>query len=127
MSELMVPLCVPVELRLRLRGGKAPGPRWFRLALGISEDAIRLRTAVPEELRGEPLQVRLQLPGDVEGAEAADAPAPGLLELSAMAEEVVVDQGEESERAEPRQLRLRADSEAARARIAGYVQRRLLT
>lgn len=120
MSAPLAPICVPVELSRAEKG--APGPRWFRLALGINEDSLRLRSPVPEELAEGPIAVRLHLPEDPD----PNAPAPGALQLTALAEEVVVDEGEETERAERVLLRLRGTPESARARVAGYVSRRLL-
>ena len=66
MSAPLAPLCVPVELSRAEKG--APGPRWFRLALGINEDGLRLRSPVPEELAEGPIAVRLHLPEDPDPA-----------------------------------------------------------
>lgn len=53
----LAPLCVPVEIAL------ASGEqRCFRLALGVSETGLRLRTPLPQELWSRPLQIRLTLP-----------------------------------------------------------------
>ena len=53
----LAPLCVPVEISA-LQGEL----RCFRLAIGVSESALRLRSPLPEELCGRPLKVRLTLP-----------------------------------------------------------------
>lgn len=110
------PLYVPVEIK---RQDSDPlTPRWFRLAIGVATDRIRLRSALPDELKEGPLAVRLHLPEEREGS-------PEALSLSAEAGETVVDAGEETERAEARLLYLRGVPEAAKDRIRGYVARRL--
>ena len=53
----LAPLCVPVEIALA-----AGDERCFRLALGISETGLRLRTPLPEEMWTRPLRIRLTLP-----------------------------------------------------------------
>ncbi len=57
----LAPLCVPVEI-VALKSEL----RCFRLALGVSEAGLRLRTPLPEELQGPPLRIRLTLPPPTE-------------------------------------------------------------
>jgi hypothetical protein len=118
------PLCVPAEIRRH--GGDPRSPRWFRLAIAMSEEGILLRSPVPEELCQGPLAIRLHLPEDRDPAELARHPElAGPLELVGLAGEVVVDEGEETERAQWRLVHLRGVTEATRDRIADYVKRRL--
>lgn len=53
----LAPLCVPVEISA-MKGEL----RCFRLAVGVSESGLRLRSPLPEELQGPPLRIRLTLP-----------------------------------------------------------------
>lgn len=57
----LAPLCVPVEIALT-----SDEQRCFRLALGISESGLRLRTPLPQELWSRPLRIRLTLPPPTE-------------------------------------------------------------
>lgn len=57
----LAPLCVPVEIALT-----SGEQRCFRLALGISESGLRLRTPLPQELWSRPLRIRLTLPPPTE-------------------------------------------------------------
>ncbi len=105
--SLRAPMHVPVEI---LRpGGRA---RWFRLASGVSAEALSLAHVVPDELDG-PLAVAFHLPGDA-----------AAIRCRARAVEEVVGEGEE-ERAERRGLAFLDLDEAARGRIVNYVNERL--
>ena len=62
----LAPLFVPVMLQRKASSkasgkasAKAPAVRWFRLGIGVdhSGEMIRLRSAVPDELRKVPLRV----------------------------------------------------------------------
>ncbi|MDW8282766.1 MAG: hypothetical protein RMK29_13715 [Myxococcales bacterium] len=111
------PLCVPVELSRS--GDDSPAPRrWFRLAVAICPTHLRLRRAVPEELAEGPVAVRLHLPLDLD-------PPPPPLSLTAVAAEAVVDEGEETERAELRLLVFAGLGERDRALIDCYLQSHL--
>lgn len=123
----LAPLCVPVEIRR----ADAPGRRWFRLALGIGSDRLRLRSALPLELCGPPLAARLHLPPPTERLDALlDSPGSGWdggISFSAVAGEVLIDQGTERERPEARLLLFSHVGPAERARIADYITLRLLS
>ena len=117
-----VPLYVPAELGRPASDRRGPGgsaedgdeaPRWFRLAVAICVRYVRLRSALPEELAEGPVEIRLHLPLDL------DAPPPPLSVIG-VAGETVVDEGEESERAELRLVLLSGLGEAARALIEQY-------
>jgi hypothetical protein len=124
------PLCVPVALRPVRSAGRGGAPQWIRLATGISATAVRLRSALPEDLRGMPLQLNLELPpplpfmpdGDGEG----DGGWQGELSLLALPKEVVV-RDDQGERAVLRQLALSNVSKAQRELIDRYVSLRLLS
>ena len=109
---------VPVEISQKDAGDQAP--RWFRLSMAISPESVRLRSALPEELHEGPLRLRLHLPYD-DGTEEARAP----LNLTGVAAEVVVDEGEATERAEVRLVQLRGLDDRTRDRIMRYMQHRL--
>ena len=119
----LAPLCVPIEIR---RADK-PAGRWFRLGTGIAIDRVRLRSPLPDELRGPPLRVQLQLPPPTAQAEALDQEWDGTLILSAVAAELIVDAGTERERAEPRLLALRSVPPESLELIESYVTLRLLS
>jgi hypothetical protein len=122
-----VPLYVPAELARPAsdrRGaaasddpddpdGRGAPPRWFRLAVAICPRHVRLRSALPEDLSEGPVEVRLHLPLDL------DPPPPPLV-VTGVAAETIVDEGEESERAELRLVLLSGTAEAARALIERY-------
>ncbi len=133
-DEEFAPLCVSVAL-WPAGGLGASGPRYIRLATGIQPAGLRLRSPLPEELRGVPLSTRLQLPaplpfmpdspapvhGDADGA-----PWRGDLALVSVAEEVVV-RDSHGERAELRRLAFVRLAREQRARIERYVTLRLLS
>lgn len=137
----LAPLCVPVEIipcRRSFSGAgssdeaAAAGYRWFRLALGIDDDGtalgggggegqIFLRSALPDELRGEPLRVRLHLPPPTERLAALlGATWQGELTAYATVEELRVDVGTERERAELRRLVLVNLDPQAREQLTSY-------
>ncbi len=118
------PLHVPAEIRRH--GGDPLSPRWFRLAIAISEESVLLRSPVPESLREGPIAIALHLPEDRDPQEAEQNPElAGPLSLTGTADEVIVDRGQETERAEPRLLHLHGVPESTRDRIRRYVQVRL--
>lgn len=108
---MQVPIYVPVELRPE----GAAGPRHFRLALAVGMEGLRLRSAVPDELADRPLRLRFHLPLELD-------PKPEALEVVARAEEVVVDRGEETERAELGAVRFVAPSERVQGLLLLYLQ-----
>ncbi|MFO0576359.1 MAG: hypothetical protein U1A78_20335 [Polyangia bacterium] len=139
----LAPLCVPVEIipcRRSFTGAgsgagdeaAAAGYRWFRLALGIDSDGtalgggggegqIFLRSALPDELRGEPLRIRLHLPPPTERLAALlGATWQGELIAHATVEELRVDVGTEHERAELRRLVLGNLDPQAREQLTSY-------
>jgi hypothetical protein len=131
----LAPLCVPVEITPYRHTGAgdesaaAAGHRWFRLALGIDSDGpspggdgqILLRSALPEDLRGEPLRVRLHLPPPTERLAALVGAAwQGELVAYATVEELRVDVGTERERAELRRLVLMNLDPQVREQITSY-------
>lgn len=123
----LAPLCVPVELRRAdIKATGAAGQRWFRIGLGLGPDRLRLRSALPEELCGPPLRVRLQLPPPTAQAEGLGEDWQGGLDLRAVAGEVVVDRGTEREHAEPRLLLFRNLTPPQRALIEEYITLRQL-
>lgn len=132
-SPEFAPLCVPVELRpagaQRAATGRE-GPRWFRLVTGVCEAGLRLRSALPDELRGTALSLRLQLPPPTMFAQ--DLPLEpgeswqGALAATAVPQEVVVRDGR-GERAELRQLAFLRLTPAGRALIDQYVTLRALS
>lgn len=127
-GSTLSPLCVPVELARagRRSDDEASQLRWYRLGIGISAEAIRLRSAVPDELRDGPLRVRLHLPPPTAAAASlAGSDWDSELVLTAEAAEEVVDAGSERERAEPRLLALLALDPLDRQRIEDYVALRL--
>ena len=118
-----VPLYVPAELSRPASDRRGPAgprddgdeaPRWFRLAVAICVRHVRLRSALPEELAEGPVEIRLHLPLDLD-------PPPPPLSVVGVAGETVVDEGEESERAELRLVLLSGLQEATRALIERYV------
>jgi hypothetical protein len=129
----LAPLCVPIEIRRADApfGGfterNAPLPRWFRLGLGLGLDRIRLRSPLPDELRGRPLRVRLHLPPPTAQAEGLQEHWDGELSLLATAGEVIVKADSDEERAEARLLLLQNLLPADRTRIEDYIRMRLLS
>lgn len=127
-SVELAPLCVPVELRRAdVKGTGEAGQRWFRIGLGLGTDRLRLRSALPEELCGPPLRVRLQLPPPTAQAEGLGDDWQGGLDVRAVAGEEVVDVGTERERAEPRLLLFRSLLPPQRALIEEYISLRQLS
>ncbi len=123
------PVCVPVEIRPAGRGRQG-GARWFRLATGICDAGLRLRTPLPDDLRGTPLALRLQLPPPTLFAQ--DLPLEpgeqwqGALAVAGLPQEVVV-RDAHGERAELRHLAFLRLTPASRALIDQYVTLRLLS
>lgn len=124
------PLCVPLALRPARSGQRVAASQWVRLATGISGSAVRLRSALPEELHGTPLRLHLTLPAPLPYMPDADSDGDGgwqgELSLLAVPKEVVV-RDEQGERAELRQLTLSNLSKAQRELIERYVSLRLLS
>ena len=108
---LTAPLCVPVELQLE--NGRA---RWFRLAIEVAEDGLLFGKALPGECEG-PLAVSFFLPDDEEG-----------LSLKGRIVEIEPREGSAEARAgdQRRGLVFIRPDEESRARIARYVEARLL-
>jgi hypothetical protein len=109
---LRAPIRVPVELR------RPPRERCFRMAYSISEGGIDFAVPVPETFDG-PLEFRLHLPED---------PVP-LTGAGEVMEVVPSPEGAaDPEEGEPRRLALRFShlAEEARARVARYIEERLL-
>jgi hypothetical protein len=134
-DDEFAPLCVPVSLRpatVRAPGGSdsADAPTWIRLATGISTLGLRLRSALPDELRGVPLRLRMELPPPLpfmpDASADGDGGWQGELSLLALPKEVVV-RDEHSERAELRQLALHNPSKPQRELIERYVSLRLFS
>lgn len=127
-SGELAPMCVPVELRRAdVKTAGEAGQRWFRIGLGLGTDRLRLRSALPEELCGPPLRVRLQLPPPTAQAEGLGDDWQGGLDVRAVAGEEVVDVGTERERAEPRLLLFRNLLPEQRALIEEYISLRQLS
>lgn len=112
------PLYVPAELFRAGRGDDPEVARWFRLAIGICPHHVRLRSPLPGPLCEGPVGLRLHLPLDLD-------PPPPPLQLVGLAGETVVDEGEETERAELRLVLLTGLGEADRALIERYCAQRL--
>jgi len=90
----LAPLCVPVEIAA-LRGDL----RCFRLAVGVGESGLRLRSPLPEEMCGPPLRLHLVLPPPTgELARLFAEEWDGSLRLFARGVEEVVDPGTVHER-----------------------------
>ena len=136
-DEEFAPLCVPVALWPA--GSRDPKTaRYIRLATGIQAGGLRLRSPLPEDLRGVPLSTRLQLPAPLpfmpDGASASDAgttdddagPWNGDLSLVSVPQEVVLRDGH-GERAELRRLAFVRLPKAQRARLDRSVTLRLLS
>jgi hypothetical protein len=102
---LQAPAAVPVELRASQR-------RVFRLSHQVGEEGVRLSSPAPFEL-GEPVQVRLQLPG-------ADEPLTLRAEI-----ELVGDDREGGGSVGGCGLRFIEPSREARQALASYVAERL--
>jgi hypothetical protein len=103
------PLRIPVEIRRRGGArGAAPGERWFRLALGVSEVGLYFGRPLPEACDG-PLSVTFVLPDDNEAR----------IELEARA--VSVETGDEAVPEARLAVRFLSPDEPSRARIARYV------
>ena len=114
---LTAPLRVPVECKPA--GG---GPRWFRTAREISEEGMLLERALPEELATDlrrPLSLLFLLPDDAQP-----------LSLTARAIELPADPARDDDKTTAlslrRGLRFIQPDEETRARIARYVEARLL-
>jgi hypothetical protein len=119
----LAPLCVPIEIRRADR----PSGRCFRLGIAIGIDRLRLRSPLPPELVGPPLRISLQLPAPTPQAEAIEGEWDGELLLHAVSSDLVVDEGTERERAEPRILALRGVSPESLERIENYITLRMLS
>src|SRR5262245_33180440 len=126
----LAPICIPIEIR-RAGRGQAAAKRWFRLGLGVGLDRIRLRSPLPAELFGRPLQIRLHLPPPTERlddlADRLSEVWDGALRLSALAGEVIMDAGTERERSEARLLLLQNVAPSDRLRIENYITLRTMS
>lgn len=127
---VLAPLCVPVELQRPLRRGQPPcGLRYFRLTVGLAAggDGLRLRTAVPDELREGPLRARFHLPPPSEStAKLLGVAWDGEITVTAEAADVILDAGSERERREPRILLFHPRlAPAIRERLRLYASLRL--
>ncbi|HNN96064.1 MAG TPA: hypothetical protein PKI03_27505 [Pseudomonadota bacterium] len=124
------PLCVPVALWPAGAQSERGAPPYVRLATGISPLGVRLRSALPEELLGVPLRLRIDLPPPLpympDAATDGDGGWQGELVLRALPKEVVV-RDEAGERAELRQLALHQLSKSQRELIERYASLRLLS
>jgi hypothetical protein len=106
--SVTAPLRIPVELR----APSGDGPRWFRLAHGVSEMGLLFPRALPDELEG-PVALAFHLPEDP----AAIACRGRVIEI----------EGDErtDERPVRRGVRFVGLAEETRARIARYVEERM--
>jgi len=125
MAVDLAPLCVPIEIRRADR--VKTGVRCFRLAIAVGIDRVRLRSPLPAELCGPPLRVQLELPPPTPQAEGLGSDWDGAMVLHAVAADLVVDEGTERERAEPRLLALRNVPPESLERLESYVTLRLLS
>lgn len=121
----MVPLYVPVELqRPPARGKPESAVRYFRLAVGLDDSdrgVLRLRSPVPDELRGGPLRVRFHLPPPTEStAKLLGSDWDGEIAVTAESANVVVGRGTERERTEALLLVFRQVSEPMQERLRLY-------
>jgi len=135
-DEEFAPLCVPVAMWPA--GTPDPGRgRYIRLATGIQPAGLRLRSPLPEELRGMPLSLRLDLPAPLpfmpdsppatgRDGSPGDQPWDGSLALVGVPEEVVV-RDAQGERAELRRVAFVRLAKDQRACIDRYVTLRLLS
>lgn len=129
---VLAPLFVPVELvRLPGREGRrAAGPalRYFRLAVGLDDagDCLRLRSAVPDELRSGLIQARFHLPPPTAAmAKLLDGAWEGEVVVTAEASTVIIDAGTERERPEARLLVFRSVLAPVRELLVQYATLRL--
>lgn len=131
-DEEFAPLCVPVLLRPASAANESSA-RYIRLATGIQPAGLRLRSPLPDDLRGVPLSTRLQLPAPLPFMPDASAhgdddsePWSGDLALVSVPEEVVT-RDAQGERAELRRLAFVRLPKDQRSRIERYVTLRLLS
>ncbi len=116
------PLRVPVELRADSSDG---GARWFRLARAVSVDGLALLHPLPPELREEPdrpLLATFHLPSAPVADEERGEQEPLRLAARAIAPRL----DEEHAAGAPGEVRFVRLDEESRARIARYVEERLL-
>lgn len=125
MAVELAPVCVPIEIRRADR--PKVSSRCFRLAIAVGIDRVRLRSPLPPELCGPPLRIQLELPPPTPQAEGLGSDWDGALTLHAVAANLVVDEGTERERAEPRLLALRNVPPESLERLENYVTLRLLS
>ena len=131
----LAPLFVPVMLQRKASSKasgkasvKAPAVRWFRLGIGVdlSGEMIRLRSAVPDELRKVPLRVSFHLPPPTDSAAKLLGVAwNGEIDATAVSAEVKVDVGTERERAESLLLVFTSLTPLQRQRLCDYATLRL--
>lgn len=131
----LAPLFVPVMLQRKASSKasgkasvKAPAIRWFRLGIGVdlSGEMIRLRSAVPDELRKVPLRVSFHLPPPTDSAAKLLGVAwNGEIDATAVSAEVKVDVGTERERAEALLLVFTSLTPLQRQRLCDYATLRL--
>lgn len=132
----LAPLFVPVMLQRKASSAKAsgkasvkaPAVRWFRLGIGVdvSGEMIRLRSAVPDELRKVPLRVSFHLPPPTDSAAKLLGVAwNGEIDATAVSAEVKVDVGTERERAESLLLVFTSLTPLQRQRLCDYATLRL--
>ena len=131
----LAPLFVPVMLQRKASSkasgkasAKAPAVRWFRLGIGVDlgGEMIRLRSAVPDELRKVPLRVSFHLPPPTDSAAKLLGVAwNGEIDATAVSAEVKVDVGTERERAESLLLVFTSLTPLQRQRLCDYATLRL--
>ena len=111
-----MPPAAAVRIPIEIGPGSGTAPRLFRLATAIVPFRLSLAEGLPEDpdwLRG-PLSLRFRLPG-------ADAD----VECQGRAREIVMNEGEDGERAALGVLELSGLLPEAAARIERYVEERL--
>ena len=111
-----MPPAAALRIPIEIAPGSGTRPRLFRLAIAIVPFQVSLAEGLPDDpdwLRG-PLSLRFRLPG----AEAD-------VECQARAREIVMNEGEEGERAALGVLDLSGLAPEAAARIERYVEERL--
>ena len=102
--------------------------RYFRLAVGLDDagDCLRLRSAVPDELREGLIRARFHLPPPTAAmAKLLDAAWEGEVLVTAEASTIILDAGTERERAEARLLVFRSVVAEVRERLVLYATLRL--